>query len=195
MQQQFHPPAGTSASELPTMPTDRMESRQAHVHDVDVHVPWTSEWELSSIPTDTVPHDVLRAQLTDLEAANMAGYPRNGAAFVRYFTRVDLVLHTITCGAVLQGFAIVGSGFLYELHSARCRCGIGRAHLRRILTGLASRRPFLRVHVHTAGEAALAIYKAMGCMPFEDPELALVPHMQGMVCVRAAPEAVDAWAL
>ena len=58
----------------------------------------------------------MRCGLSSLtcEAANMAGYPRNGAAFVRYFTRVDLVFHAFMCRTVLHYFAIIGSGFLTD---------------------------------------------------------------------------------
>ena len=113
-------------------------------------------------------------QLTALEAANMAGFTRNGDAFDRYFTKWDLTVHTVrSADGQLLGFAISGlegrgKAFLYELHvaaDARSR-GFGRALIDLVERSATRARGggggTVELHVHKSNIAAQEFYEHLG---------------------------------
>ena len=111
----------------------------------------------------------LREQLEALEAANMAGYTRNGDPFSEYWSRSDLTLHVARRGADLLGFAICGADsqrvqFLYELHTAAAarKTGVARHLLSLVELPRGSKKPkIVRLNVHATNTDAHKFYLHM----------------------------------
>ena len=64
----------------------------------------------------------------------MAAHARNGPIFWSYFKRSDVLVHMCTSGLQLLGFAMSDRHFLYEIHTAFHRYGIGRAAVKVLQT-------------------------------------------------------------
>ena len=116
--------------------------------------------------------NALQAQLAALEAANMAGYARNGDAFGAYFTK-SYTVHVVTAGELVKGFAIHsawrgrgGTVFLYELHVAadQRKRGVGSALID--LTVQPAPRGFrakiVELNVHKTNNDSKAWYERRG---------------------------------
>jgi ribosomal protein S18 acetylase RimI-like enzyme len=100
-------------------------------------------------------------KLALLEERNMrveASYPVNGPAFREYFDCSDLTVTIAMIGDSVEGFAIAGRGYLYELHVRRKRQGLGRELFRAACCMFRH----IALEVHRTNEDAQRFYKAMG---------------------------------
>jgi ribosomal protein S18 acetylase RimI-like enzyme len=115
----------------------------------------------------------LQEQLVALEAANMAGFERNGEPFAAYFRRWDLTAHVITLASgELAGFAISGAEgrgkvFLYELHVAAAHRHRGYASallelVERSSTSRSASAVTVELNVHRANASARGFYERVG---------------------------------
>ena len=108
-----------------------------------------------------------------LEAANMAGFERNGDPFADYAKRWDLTVHWASAAdGALLGFAISGSEgrgklFLYELHvdSKRRKQGVASSLLELVERSSTSRgrgAPTVELNVHSSNTRAVGFYEHVG---------------------------------
>ena len=118
----------------------------------------------------------LQEQLAALEAANMAGFERNGEPFAAYFNRWDLKVHVMTLASgEVAGFAISGAEgrgqsakvFLYELHVADAHRGRGYASALLELvessgTARTGSAKMVELNVHEANANARGFYARVG---------------------------------
>ena len=126
----------------------------------DVRVPLEKYWRIQ-VSTCASASETLQKQVKALESANMdPAYPREGCRFEEYFNtdRDDLIIYSCVCEEELLGFAISCGQYLYELHAAYWRHGIGS----RLLGAVAVAHQSLSLHVHSTNTRARAFYFAMG---------------------------------
>lgn len=149
-----------SHAAAPTVPRTSPGCRdRTSAHGVQTVPPAESEtWSFQTLPPDRLTLR-LRLHLAALECTGMAAHARNGPIFWSYFKRSDVLVHMCTSGLQLLGFAMSDRHFLYEIHTAFHRYGIGRALMQRVKS---SAHEWMELHVHAANVKAQRFYLAMG---------------------------------
>ena len=95
----------------------------------------------------------------------------------------------VVCSFWALAFAMSDRHFLYEIHTAFYRHGIGRALMQRVQS---SAHEWMQVHVHTANVKAQRFYLAMGfCRLIYDTVLIIIyTHIYSMRCYLYAYTAI-----